>query len=520
MPDGMENRPLPSLMFHIGNNSSRLYLTRLDSDGIMNPGGNNQSSGVSFQVNVYNAIRERMRHYLSQDAWEEIMRDPSRSARVAEEYFSRNPVITNTYTRPARPHAESNIAVINPMPRLEVIIGTGQRSDSSDAGSENSNVNNSRHENHQPSETMNAGTNGANSNESNERSDNGRNSAPSNAQPSSLHNLRTITVSDILRQSPETRAFIGVIFRYLPFVLILLVKGIYDHRVGILVLSGMLMAFSYGNLVVKREAGNQSRRSAPNLYFVFFNLLVCIFSIYYIFQDQRMHLGLFLIPPYSQPLAVSDLFWLVCVTDFVLKMITVIVKGCLVSLPASLIAYQKRGKWFHFIETTSQFYRSLCPVQPWLYFLIEAYQGSGKVFGILLCAAYAVSKVSELLRKVKAWKAALTMVMQDLEVGVRPSAEELLKAGDRCPICQDSFTSPILLSQGCGRHIFCEACILHWLDREQNCPLCRAKVPTANGSRRNQRARDIELGPEEEDDQDEVTPMWRDGSTTHVIQFY
>ncbi|XP_046386085.1 RING finger and transmembrane domain-containing protein 2 [Ischnura elegans] len=523
MPD--ENASSSPQMFNIRNNSSRIIFTRLNSDGMMNSRSNNSPSGLSFQVNLCNAIREQMRNYLPRNSSQhEVRYEPSHPARVAEEYFDRHSVITTSYPRPARPQADTNVSVVNPIPQVEEMIGNGQRGDVNGAGSENPINNNPRHENHLPSEAMNSGSNAANSvnsnNESNERSDDGRSTAPSNAQPSSPLSLRTVTVSEVLRQSPETRAFLELVFKYLPFVLILLIKGIYDHRVGILVLSGMLMAFSYGNLMVKREAGKQSRRSVRNLYFVFFNLLVCIFSIYYIFQDQRMHLGLFLIPPYSQPLAMSDLFWLVCVTDFVLKMITVILKGCLVALPASLIAYQKRGKWFHFIETTSQAYRSLCPIQPWLYFLMEAYQGSGKVFGVLLCAAYAVSKVNELVSKVKAWRAALTMVMQDLEVGVRPSAEQLMKAGDQCPICQDSFTSPILLSQGCGRHIFCEACILHWLDRERSCPLCRAKVPTTNHSRRSQRPRDVELGPEEEEDQDEVMPMWRDGHTTHVIQFY
>lgn len=492
----------------------------------MNSGGNSLSSGGSLRDNLYNAIREQVRNYLPRNGSEQgVTYEPSHPARVAEEYFDRNSVITTTYSRPVRPQApEISSVEINAVPRLEVIISSVQRSEPNGGGPENPNGNSSRHDN-LSGENMNTETgatsNVNNSSEPTDRPGIGRNNSASNNQQSSPINLRTMTVSDVLRQSPETRAFLAVIFKYLPFVLILVVKGLYDHRVGILVLSGMLLTFSYGNLVVKREAGKQSRRSISCLSRVFFNLLACITFIYYIFEEQRMHLGLFMIPPYSQPLTIYDLFWLVCVTDLVLKMITVIVKGFLVALPPSLISYQKRGKWFHFIEVTSQTYRTLCPVQPWLYYLIEAYQGTGKVFGVLLCAAYVVSKVTELVRKVKAWRSALRMVMQDLEVGVRPSAEELLKAGDQCPICQDSFTSPILLSQGCGRHIFCEACILHWLDRERSCPLCRAKVPTSESSaRRNQHARDIEHGPEEDDEQDEVMPMWRDGSTTHVLQVY
>lgn len=43
-------------------------------------------------------------------------------------------------------------------------------------------------------------------------------------------------------------------------------------------------------------------------------------------------------------------------------------------------------------------------------------------------------------------------------------------------------------------HIFCELCVGTWFDREQTCPLCRAKVV---------------------DD-----PSWRDGSTTFFVQLY
>jgi hypothetical protein len=36
----------------------------------------------------------------------------------------------------------------------------------------------------------------------------------------------------MLRQSPETRQFLAVLQKYVPFLLILLAKGIYDHRLG------------------------------------------------------------------------------------------------------------------------------------------------------------------------------------------------------------------------------------------------------------------------------------------------
>jgi hypothetical protein len=41
--------------------------------------------------------------------------------------------------------------------------------------------------------------------------------------------------AELLRHSPETRQFLALLQRYVPFLLILLAKCIYDHRLGKLV---------------------------------------------------------------------------------------------------------------------------------------------------------------------------------------------------------------------------------------------------------------------------------------------
>jgi hypothetical protein len=42
--------------------------------------------------------------------------------------------------------------------------------------------------------------------------------------------------AELLRHSPETRQFLALLQKYVPFLLILLAKCIYDHRLGKLVL--------------------------------------------------------------------------------------------------------------------------------------------------------------------------------------------------------------------------------------------------------------------------------------------
>jgi len=48
------------------------------------------------------------------------------------------------------------------------------------------------------------------------------------------------------------------------------------------------------------------------------------------------------IPPYSQPLSVWDLLWIVGVTDFVLKLVTIILKVSIAALPVVVLPYQRR----------------------------------------------------------------------------------------------------------------------------------------------------------------------------------
>lgn len=54
------------------------------------------------------------------------------------------------------------------------------------------------------------------------------------------------------------------------------------------------------------------------------------------------------------------------------------------------------------------------PIQPWLYYLLESYQGPQKVVGVFLSAAYMVSKGADLMSRVRAWWAAILKLLQNV----------------------------------------------------------------------------------------------------------
>lgn len=62
-----------------------------------------------------------------------------------------------------------------------------------------------------------------------------------------------------------------------------------------------------------------------------------------------------------------------------------------------------QGKVFLAMEATSQLYRAAVPVQPWLYYLVNSYEGVYRVFGFTLAAAYVLCKFWELLERFKVW---------------------------------------------------------------------------------------------------------------------
>lgn len=143
------------------------------------------------------------------------------------------------------------------------------------------------------------------------------------------------------------------------------------------------------------------------------------------------------------------------------------------------------------MEATSQLYRCVAPVQPWLYYFFESYQGTEKIFGVLLSLLYTVSKGTDILSRLKLFQTAIWKLLQNVNLGVSPSKEQLVASGGICAICHDQYSMPVRLH---CKHIFCETCVLTWLNRECSCPLCRAAIT---------------------DD-----PIYRDGHTSHFIQLY
>ncbi|KAJ6638845.1 Organic cation transporter protein [Pseudolycoriella hygida] len=310
--------------------------------------------------------------------------------------------------------------------------------------------------------------------------------------PQHRHNNNSVEeVTDAFAQIPEARDMMTALMRYFPYVCIILAKTCYDLSDGILHFCSLYITFSHANYVVREEIGKHAQRSTFKLLRELLYISVVIFIISYLMDNSIFIVSLVTASTPLAPLTLRQLLFSVGVTDLILKLLTVAIKICIALMPASWIEYKGRGRIFLMTESISQFCRGLAPIQPWLIFLLDSYSGWEKIFGVVLAAAYMVGKGSDLVQTAKFVKRAFIELLKKVSFGSTPTKEQLQCSGSQCPICHDSYTSPVLLE---CRHIFCELCVSRWFEREQTCPLCRAKVA---------------------DD-----PSWRDGATTMFNQFY
>ncbi|XP_059611196.1 RING finger and transmembrane domain-containing protein 2 [Phlebotomus argentipes] len=298
-------------------------------------------------------------------------------------------------------------------------------------------------------------------------------------------------MTEALAQMPETRAFLLTLSRYLPYVCILLAKSCFDHFDGILDCNVLFVTFSHANWVVRQEVAKKQNRRTFTLIRELIYITLAIVIVGFMLERKNIYISLMFASSFTEPFGLRNLLFSVGITDLILKLITVGVKILITLLPASVMEYKGRGRVYLMTEAVSQLYRALAPIQPWLVFLLDSYTSYERIMGVILAAAYMAAKGGDLLNRAKFVKRSFVKLLQNVSFGATPTKEQQQTAGGMCPICHDYYTNPVLLE--CS-HIFCEACVGTWFDREQTCPLCRAKVV--------------------ED------PSWKDGATTFFIQLY
>lgn len=292
-------------------------------------------------------------------------------------------------------------------------------------------------------------------------------------------------LAEMLAPYPLFRRFIKAATRYIPFILFLLVKSVFDHFEAVTDVVTLFSIFYFMDSSLQKQVARQAQSKK---WICLRDIGIMMLCLLYWIKERKDYYNLLLIKNVKWTISFSTLFYSVCITDGILKIITVLIKNVIAALPSRILPYSRRGRFYILIESASQLYRYLAPVELWVVYLTARHSVAVQI----LCGmTYFFLKSIFLLHHLEFLKNAIVMFPRKVKYGSIPTKEDIEKTGDQCAICHDTYTTPVLLK--CN-HIFCENCIGSWFRTETTCPMCRAKV-----------AEDM---------------SWLDGQTTQFIQIF
>lgn len=151
---------------------------------------------------------------------------------------------------------------------------------------------------------------------------------------------------DSLAQIPEARAFINTISRYFPYICILFAKSCYDHLDGILDIFALFVVFAHSNFTLKQEITKQALRRYLYLIRELIYIVIVVTIIGFILEKKDTFISLFFapikFPSDEKTLALKDLLFSVCITDLILKLVTVAIKILFTMLPRRAVEFKNR----------------------------------------------------------------------------------------------------------------------------------------------------------------------------------
>ncbi|XP_074462004.1 E3 ubiquitin-protein ligase RNFT2 isoform X1 [Larus michahellis] len=243
----------------------------------------------------------------------------------------------------------------------------------------------------------------------------------------------------------ELKAVIGWLQKGLPFILILLAKVCFQHKLGIAVCIGMASTFAYANSTLREQVALKEKRSVLVVFWVLAFLTGNTLYLLYTFSSQQLYNSLIFLKPNLERLDFFDLMWIVGIADFVLKYLTIALKCLIVALPKIILAVKSKGKFYLVIEELSQLFRSLVPIQLWYKYIMGDDPSSSYFLGGILIILYSLCKSFDICGRLGSVRKALKVLCTPQTYGVRATSQQCSEAGDICAICQAEFREPLIL---------------------------------------------------------------------------
>ncbi|XP_034494396.1 RING finger and transmembrane domain-containing protein 2 isoform X2 [Ailuropoda melanoleuca] len=243
----------------------------------------------------------------------------------------------------------------------------------------------------------------------------------------------------------ELKAVVCWLQKGLPFILILLAKVCFQHKLGIAVCIGMASTFAYANSTLREQVSLKEKRSVLVILWILAFLAGNTLYVLYTFSSQQLYNSLIFLKPNLETLDFFDLLWIVGIADFVLKYVTIALKCLIVALPKIILAVKSKGKFYLVIEELSQLFRSLVPIQLWYKYIMGDDSSNSYFLGGVLIVLYSLCKSFDICGRVGGVRKALNLLCTSQNYGVRATGQQCTEAGDICAICQAEFREPLIL---------------------------------------------------------------------------
>ncbi|XP_042647256.1 E3 ubiquitin-protein ligase RNFT1 isoform X3 [Tyto alba] len=221
----------------------------------------------------------------------------------------------------------------------------------------------------------------------------------------------------------ELRYLLQWLHKSLPYILILCVKLIMQHIIGISLGIGLLTTYMYANKSIVNQVFLRERCSKVQCAWLLVYLTGSSLLLYYTFHSQSLYYSLIFLNPTVDFMNFWEVLWIVGVTDFILKFLFMGFKCFILLVPSFMMSFK--------------------------------------------------SKLLNFFGQLRNFRQVLRIFCTRPHYGVTASKRQCSESDDICSICQAEFQKPILLI---CQHTFCEECISLWFNREKTCPLCRTVI--------------------------------------------
>ncbi|NXX47866.1 RNFT1 ligase, partial [Tricholaema leucomelas] len=274
----------------------------------------------------------------------------------------------------------------------------------------------------------------------------------------------------------ELRYLLQWLHKSLPYILILCVKLVMQHIIGISLGIGLLTTYMYANKSIVNQVFLRERCSKLQCAWLLAYLTGSSLLLYYTFHSQSLYYSLIFLKPTVDFMDLWEVLWIVGITDFILKFLFMGFKCFILLVPSFMMSFKSKGYWYMLLEELCQYYRMFVPIPVWFRYLIgkgELDSVLGWTLGILLGLLYLILKILSFFGQLRSFRQVLRIFCTRPHYGVTASKRQCSESDDICSICQAEFQKPILLI---CQHTFCEECISLWFNREKTCPLCKTVI--------------------------------------------